>query len=515
MNYHGVRYLEVSQFTSYCKELKVDVDPFHHDLELYEKEGAIYPAARVIKPKEYILERKQFERIPEHIYKRMPGWEDFETLLFGNRNIAWHDFDLAIQNGNKYIVQPKRSNFQSWDSYRVEVEAASGEEYLVESATHYYHYWQVYQIYELQKKYPIFSKNNWVYQIVKENNSARADYLFPGNPAPLANFYGRYKSFEALSVFIHLYHYEHKKMSYERHRVSQLSTSENEQLSAKMKEYVILVLQQYGLELDELFSFIPNLLSLERDYRDQEKYLLAGEVKKDITWLINMISYASDKTFDDIQGYLTDRVPRWDLQRLRHLSSSLLVNDMAKDDLKYLLKEYNDLFSGFSLDNKEVEDFVNYLEKNQISIIPFSIYYLVDVMNQSEPVWFTSLFMGLSGLLVGLESFLRKLYSKSDLYNLLITVIKEEWRTEFEENKKRLEMNHNKDNILIIFELVNDDKITNEVRIFLTTYFFRNLVFHRYMSEPEFYDKLYPPIYKSIGFTLLYIWSCSSKAGLV
>jgi hypothetical protein len=51
MNYHGVRYLEVGQFASYCKELKVDVEPFHHDLELYEKERVIYPAARVIKPK--------------------------------------------------------------------------------------------------------------------------------------------------------------------------------------------------------------------------------------------------------------------------------------------------------------------------------------------------------------------------------------------------------------------------------------------------------------------------------
>ncbi|MFT3893073.1 MAG: hypothetical protein QM730_15700 [Anaerolineales bacterium] len=212
-NYHGDRYLSADMFVSYCNDLKVDLDSFQHDLEFYEKEQLIFPVARVIKPREYILARRQMDSTSENFGKRIEEWDELEMLLFGNDNDAWHDFDRAFQDGkNKYIIKPELSNFCPWESYRVNVDNSDGQNYLVANATHYYHYWQIHQIYELQRKYPIYAKHNWAFQRIKESDPNAADWLFPGKPSPITNFYGHYKFFDALSVYIHLYKYEHRKV---------------------------------------------------------------------------------------------------------------------------------------------------------------------------------------------------------------------------------------------------------------------------------------------------------------
>ncbi|MFT3893074.1 MAG: hypothetical protein QM730_15705 [Anaerolineales bacterium] len=301
-----------------------------------------------------------------------------------------------------------------------------------------------------------------------------------------------------------------------------MSGDEREIYKSDIMQHAISVMKKYDLNLDELYDFLPYLLELKRNYRNQEKYLLADEIKKDATWLINMISYVGNVTFDEIQERLAGRVDRWTLKEFRHLDNSLLINDAAKDDLAFLLKEFNNLFPDLSLSDKDIEKMISFLNKNQITIIPFAIYYLVDIMNKSEPVWFMSMYMGLSGLLIGFESFLRELRdrkrnpktTKRDLYNFLFELYESEsWWDEFQDTKTNLEKLHAKDNLVILSNLVQDEKISRSAWVFLVVYFARNLAFHRYTYEPSFYDNLYSPIYRSISFALLHTWSCSSKNG--
>ena len=476
MDYHGFRYLTADQFVSYCNDLKVDLSLSHDDLELYERERVLLPVARVIKPKEYILQRNDADKDSETLGKALPEWTELESLIYGgNADDGLDDLDRAFLDDNKYIVKPVIVGFHTWKEYDVKLANSAGESYTVDGAIHYYHYWQVYQVYELLTTYPIFSKNYWIFKIIKEGAPEKADYLSPVNSTLTVGFYGRDNLFEALSFYINFYRYERQNNEYP-----------SEQFSLKMKEHAVFILERFDLKVEDLYSFLFYLLDLERDYRNYEKFLLADEVKKDIPYLVGLISYAGDITFDDIYDNLKNKIPYWTLEQLRHHDHSLLVNDTAQEDLVYSLKDYNGLFPNIMLTSDDVRELVTFLDENQISIFPFSIYYLVDLLNSHEPIWFTSMYMGLSGMLAGLEAFLSELVrrknsrlEKKDLYNYFSALYSGDvWWNKFENVQKQLKDKYPNDNLSIISDLSRDDQLSDVTKTFLLVYFMRNYAFH-------------------------------------
>ena len=59
---YGGRYLSITNFRSYCADIKTRSQPDCSELELYEKEGVLLPVARIIKPDEYVIKRKQTDQ---------------------------------------------------------------------------------------------------------------------------------------------------------------------------------------------------------------------------------------------------------------------------------------------------------------------------------------------------------------------------------------------------------------------------------------------------------------------
>lgn len=117
------------------------------------------PVARVIKPGEYISERKKLDEQSETYGRQVPGWEEIERLehgvIFdeGEREFElWHHFDFEFEQNNKFLVRPNRENFKPWHFYNEKGGAVE----------HYYHYWQIHQVHAIQKHYPIFSRYHWI-----------------------------------------------------------------------------------------------------------------------------------------------------------------------------------------------------------------------------------------------------------------------------------------------------------------------------------------------------------------
>jgi hypothetical protein len=420
---YGERYIDSQEFVSYCRSIKADQILSSSDLELYEKERLLLPVARIIRPSEYMnLREAQFDPggdpgVP------ISGWEELEKLLFGsNHEGLWHKFDREFDRHNRYLIDPSKMGYQPWDSYQAKVKNSTGEEYLKENAHHYYHYWQIYQAYEIQRKFPVFSKYHSVYEILKESRPAWADYFYPGTPNHLVDVYGYYSRFDALSFFMTLYAQEKvKTFLLPNGKIRPFDEKEIEDYRTRVKKHAQSVVNQFGLgdKIESLYEFLIYLLELQSDFQRQEKMLLAKEIEKDLINLITFIFFAIGQKFDDIGHALEQRIDLGTQKRFRHLDKSLLVKDETQDVFEHLVKKYNHLFPDSSLSNQELKQLVDFLIAKPLFIFPHAIYDIQENLNEGKYFPRTSLYSGLGNLSVGFESFLRTLVNGDSLYELI------------------------------------------------------------------------------------------------
>lgn len=504
MNYHGYRYLTADQFLSHCKDLNVDLGSFYRMLEFYEKEGVLLPVARIIKPPEYIAQRDQADRNVKTYGRRLQGWEELEKLLHESEHDATtHRLDYHSVNNIKYLIRPIPEEYQPWRNYRVEVTSIEGEKYFVGNTEHYYHYWQVYQAYELS----LISNQNKILNQLPDS------------------FFQHNKLFDALSLFIFLNKNQKQKILGKHHFWGELDNDERRKYSLIVKHDTKNILEELSIDVEALYDFLIYLLDREKHYREKEKYLLAKEIRRDIFGLVSFIFFSDDKDFEQIQETLEQKGHYWSSKQLRHLDPSIVVADTAQDDLESLLTDYNKLytFSKGVMSKDDIISLLKFLDENNILIVAHSIHFLVNLFNSGEPIWFTSMYMGLNGLLVGFETFLKEMISRKQvvsqiktLYDCLSLMFADDvWWKKFEAKKNRLKTKYNDDNYLILQDVAKDSVIDPFVKMFLMVYFSRNLAFHRYVYHAEFYDNLYSEIYRSVCFALIYTWSFSSKVGLI
>lgn len=215
MDYWGSRYLTLQEFTSYCSDLNIKLDAFNRELELYEREGVLFPVARVIKPAEYVISRSSLDRLAETYGQSLFEWEDLERLLHLSPELQyqtdedlWHPFDVEAEHGNSFLHIPIKEEFNPWGSFKVKVESQglAGNSYHVSTAEHYYHYWQVHQVYQIQDKYPVFAKHNWLLEHLSNKVQDRISWYKPNQGDSVTTLSGYNTCFDALSFYICLAH---------------------------------------------------------------------------------------------------------------------------------------------------------------------------------------------------------------------------------------------------------------------------------------------------------------------
>ena len=184
INYYGHRYLSLSQFKTFCNEIKIHHVPTDTELERYEKDSILLPVARIIKPEEYVHERYQANQKDISYMERLPSWEILETLLFGNSSNLYHHFDYEFEKNNKYLICPKEGDYQRWDTYKTIIKNQNIE-YEVPTLENYYHYWQAYLVNEIQLKYPIYSQYNWILRKLENKCNSEISFLIPPLEIPV------------------------------------------------------------------------------------------------------------------------------------------------------------------------------------------------------------------------------------------------------------------------------------------------------------------------------------------
>ena len=465
---YGNRFIDSKQFVAYCRQIKADPNLQSSDLEFYEKENMLLPVARIVQPQEYvILRRKQYDPGGDPGVS-IPGWEKLEKLLFGASNIdLWNKFDWEFENNNEYLIRPSRASYRAWDSYKVEVSGASGGKFFAGNVNHYYHYWQVYQVYEIQSKYPIFSKYRAAFEVLEKYDPNKGYFYYPGDPNHIVDFYGYYSFFDALSFFIEFRANEDAETFFlPNGRIRRLSDDDIKKYKLRLKGHAEFVIRRFQLSTDDLYKFLGYLLTLQSQYQDHEKIMLSKEIEKDLVNLFWFLSYASGQSFEDVQAGLNQKQ-----KQFRHLDKSLLVRDQTSEVFNYHIKQYNKLFPSSRLSDQELEQLLDFLFSNSLFIFPYAVHEIDKNLNEGKPFPQTSLYVSLSNLSVGFESFLKivgvtKLTAQSKkLYHYIRDLFHDErtWWNQFQSKCG------GDSTIERIYDTVTDPTLYPTAKIFLTT----------------------------------------------
>jgi len=538
---YGRRYLTANEFSSYCSDLNVHLRPFNSELELYEKEDVLLPVARVIKPEEYVIERKKLEQLPEVFSQRLPEWDELERLLYSYETDLridpskmtgvdlCHPFDREFEHHNRFLIRPTLGDFKPWKSFRVRIGEKAGDGYKAETAVHYYHHWQVYQVYAIQKKYPVFAKHPEVFNCL--NNSARdkMNHLWPCASDAVSTFNGKALYFDALSFYIKMYMAEELRtfaaISASK-GIKQLNEEQLKSYQSRLKDHAMFVFQRYDLTISHLYQFLVEVLILRNEYQRDEHTKLANELEKDVVFLARFIAGVTKKSFDKI----AEEVGKRSIfkQEFRHINRAIQVLDYARVTFKRLMRDYNKVFPGFNISVTEIDGLLKFIEESGLFIIPYTIFDTDEALNNPRAFRKTSLYMGMKNLTTGLECLIREIAKKipnstgsMESLGKLIQRVFSVWHGDFErERGKRPKPKQPCTFIQNIMDVYTDSLLDQQIqghiiRVFLIAYWARNLTAHHYTLEDDLYGNLYGRVYTAIYYAMLYTWKYAVQNGWV
>jgi len=533
MDYWGHRYLSAHEFYLYCSDLSVKLDAFNRELEMYEKEGILFPIVRVIKPDQYVIERATLDRKPEACSQSLSEWEDLERLLNFSSKMQlqpdedlWLPFDIELEHGNPFLHIPVKGKFKPWASFKAKLEPQdpSRISYSVPTAEHYYHYWQVHQVYQIQHKYPVFAKHSWLIEHLSKTVQDKISWYKPNSEDSVATLSGYFGCFDALSFYIHLANNQRKKTFASiplRHGVKRLNDQQLAAYESELARHAKFICSRYTINRDRLYQFLVFLLELQREYQDGERIKLANTLEGDIVFLAQLIRGVTGQEYLEIEQALGKISSLWTQRQFRHLDRSLLVQDGVHDVLTHFLPEYNKDFPLNMLTEEEVGRLEQFLNMQGLFLTNYAIFDVQEIINNPRLFERTSFYIAVKNLTTGFECFLRELsmisrnrsIDSKTLYTLIVSIFIE-WATAFQREHGHKKRSAGGDDVRYIDEVYTDPNLDNTLKNLFITYMGRNLLAHKYSVEDDLHD-IYHRIYRAVIFSLFYSWKYAVNNTLV
>lgn len=527
MNLYGQRFLTARQFSSYCESVNVRLLPSNEELERYEKYGAIFPAARLIKPEEYLSERRKLDNNPQTYGQKLSGWDEIERILYSSkRDIEdkfdlWNNLDAEFELGNKFLIKPLKDEYKKWNSYKVNISHPQLGNMIVDSAEHYYHYYQVHQVYAVQKKYPVFAKNYWFIANLKENIQIDKSYFLPSEDDVSSTLSGNLPFYEALSFFIELYINE-RHITFdsvqEEYGVRTLNDTLLQDYQKRIKQLALFVFDKFELKTEHFYNFLLFALELHNTYQEDEKSKLANDLMADMQYATIFLANVSELHDKDIEKEIQNRNPTL-VKKFRYSDRTLEIRDYAKEAFGRLSLNYNNNFSDMEISSEAIDRLLTFMDEKGLFIAPYSIFDIDKTLNTDETFRANSLYVGLSGLLIGFESFLREIANKANnshnesikIENLdLLIRTMFSWGKNFQSAHEKL--SSLKENKFEYLERVHTSlDIDLVIRNFLIVRHARNKILHNYTLDQFLYQIWYSKIYLAICESFFYSWIYASQ----
>ena len=539
MNIYGRRFVDVGQFINYCRELNVKTD--RRELEHYEKIGAMLPVARVVYPDEYViltaqntcgLSDEQLERWPDlHRLMGKPRVlpEDYGDLT--DEELI-HCFDREMER-NQFLHRPTGANYHPWSSYRSPVADSEGVSLYRSSAEHYYSYWQVHQLYYIQK-FPDLYKNRSLIQFIPEEEKKR--FLLPMAPslAILADFKGSAHYFDALSFWHTAYGNERCRTFAHIPELDGIRNLDDDQYQAyqdKLSKVALLVQARYKQDRENSHIFLRRLIELYCDYRNDERYKLAEEIKKDIFALENLMWFGLGDNREKILDEL-GKISHFAKQTFAHLD--ILAKE--RDETRMLMVRMAESAKvpgnpDWSFSDSEIDELLGYCEQEALTLLMTSLSGMVAIGDESQGKFRrTTRYTNLKNTLNAFEYLLKNLAEKADYdvggktlnQTVQKVMCKESWFGLFQEKQgSRLLSAKDTEAFLNNLDgLLSDNELSEYedgywAQTFLVTCLARNLTTHNFPAEGRYYGDLFGKMLNSVILTIFYTWKLAKKASWI
>lgn len=539
MNIWGERYADVDLFISHCRDLNVKID--RRELEHYEKIGVMMPVARVVYPKEFVIQeyRDSTQGVVDSNGKdKWPALErlseEFGPFLYGYEGLSdeelVHCFDRELEAGdNPHLILPACNRFKPWSEYRVTVHDKQGDVLKRPGADHYYSYWQVHQLYRIQQ-FPDLYKNTWLIQRIPDDDPKKKFLPSAISKELLVSFEGLRHSFDALTFWTTGYDRESKRTFAtipEKNGVRYLSKVEAANHRNRLADFAARVTKQFQLTPNDMYYFLRKLINLFEQYKSNERYRLAEELRKDIFQWEGLLTLTLGMNRDEIAEQL-GKVSRSDKQAFRWLDRSTKERDYALDLLVDVAKRSTKALrqlgdSKWTFVKSDAEDLLCFCQENGLGIFITALSGMAAIGEEEARQKFRRVqrYTNLKNALTSYEYFLKSLALNSGcvsggetLTPLVNTIMKNEsWHKLFESRMQsgKLKGNATQDFLSNLATLLADQQLSGSAdgfwaRNFLVMCLARNMAVHSYPREDEYYGNLFGPMLDAAITATFYTW---------
>lgn len=399
----GRRYLPVRDFVNLCEAVGL-YGCNEHELESYEQQNWILPAARLVMPERYALaywtallnnvdsfevsdDLQPFHSLHHKIH--------FSVPQIGDPNILdlRHPFDKSwgMVEG---LFPPASSQYQPWDEYFITLQ--DGFRHSI--AEHYYHHWQIYQVFAVRK----FQKRMYT----------DSGWFFLGEGSTDENLNQIYVLLEFVSQYQHLYH-EHLLLLLERKTPdadgkTYLTSVEQTAMEQALHSYAQSIVGQMNLDEEEVYRRLRTMMCFHYSLHQAERVRLAQALEKDLWCTLEFIQV----TFNTPSEQIVERAGRiggyyQNYLELLFPNRRKVVRDKAKKILHSLSQVYNQCAPSYAMTDADLERLLDYVERTDLALFEYILVELNDA-HFSRHSWQTAeAFLQLKSLASFPESFMK------------------------------------------------------------------------------------------------------------
>ena len=547
MNAYGEKFIDVDRFITYCKSLNVSTAK--HELEHYEKIGAMMPVARVIYPRDYMIHRRKtmLHQSPSEELSKPSRWPEVDKLFDKDVYFLRRFNDLSDEElidsfdremgANSLLTQPTPADFRPWKEYIVRIPDGHGSSFGESSATHYYSYWQVHQL-SLIKQFSELYKIRWLIELLPYEEKRKRGYLEDPNMDPFVEFRKKRKLFDALSFWLTMYIRERERTFAEIPKVfgiKRLDATQAAEYWKRLAKHAQVVTRRFDLDVSGLYAFLNQLLELLIDYRRRERYKLADELKKDIFEVAHLISCSAGHDHEAMEQHLANHSAHG--RTFRHLFRDLKERDYAVEIIQYVVEHPDHhgkvkAILGWTDVEFEANGLLDYCEGAGLTPLITSLSEMVAVGAEERREKFRRVhrYTNLKSVLTSYEYFIKGIGEQAGLSvggETLIPVLNlfmsgEPWMQDFGVRVQQrltraedsVEFTHN------LSSLQSDPALKQcpvgfWAGVFLVVCLSRNYTVHHYPNEDAFYNEPYGDILHSVILALCYTWKVAKSRGWV
>ena len=533
---HVDRLMNAARFIRRCGDLNVEVSL--DELEHYEKIGAMMPVVRVVYPDEFVIRQHRGEADGETESGWLEEWPSVLSLmerdpifphdyadLPDERLVHWFD-RAADEGGNPHLFVPDAERFTPWSEYHVVVDDGFGNDLELPTAEHYYGCWQVHQVHYILR-FPDLYRNAWLIGFIPDDHPLKDVHPWSPPLERLADFQGKWNCFDALSFWATVYRRERDRTFAGVDPVGTMRRIDPEQAAehrGRLLGWANHTMGRFGLNVEDIYQFIRQLVELHEDYKDAERHRLAEALTQEIFACEHLLLALTGEN----RALVSDRLGS-QRQAFRHLSPATRERDYAQRQLEFVargcarnLRELGCLDWSFTA--TDAAALLRYCDRVGLGLVSTAFSGLIggdeEYRQKSRRVW---RYTNLKNVLTSYEYLLKSLAAKDGgtLTGVVWETMKEEsWfglfkGGRFDPNGNYLLGGNSVQKFLSNLDVIlADDRLDGSVdgywaRQFLITCLARNMAVHSYPSDDRYYGDVFGLMLDAVTAAMLHTWKLS------